>query len=420
MIRSALTAFTTVLFAALTGLAVSPRAAAQLTALVAEPAPAVPSDSVTPSDQAGLAVLYPYRATYPYLETLEARLDEALADRRVVGLVAAVIENGEPVFIYTHGETAAGSGEAVTRETLFRAASVSKTFTGTLLGVLEAEGLLDLSAPVPGDVLRVSGSRQPTLEEIASHRTGLPPNAYDLDLEAGQAPSRIRERLSGVELICPVGECYTYQNIAFSALESLVEDATGEDFSSALRDRLLEPLGLPSASIGTAALTASPSWARPHSGWRRLGNRPGDPATPYDTIPSASGLNLSLDDMIVWAQVQMGTRPGLSEPVRTRIHAPLTDTVRETRRLGDLRTRVDQTWYGLGWRVYDWEGRTLVLHSGYLSGYGAQIVLEPETGFAFVALWNSDNRPAWWLWPTVMDLRTGNGPGTWLDRFVED
>lgn len=343
-----------------------------------------------------------------------------MADPRMVGLVAAVIEDGEPVFIYTHGETAAGSGEAVTRQTLFRAASVSKTFTGTLLGLLEADGLLDLDAPVPGDVLRVQGARQPTLEEVASHRTGLPPNAYDLDLEAGQAPSRIRERLARVDLLCPVGECYTYQNIAFSALEPVVEMASGEAFDTVLEHRLIEAMGLPSASIGTAALTASDSWARPHAGWRRDMNRPGDPETNYDRIPSASGLNLSLDDLILWAQIQLGTQPGLPEAVRTRIHAPLTPTLRETRRLGDLRERVNETWYGLGWRIYDWQGRTLVLHSGYLSGYGAQIVLEPETGFGFVALWNSDNRLAWWLWPTVMDLRTGDGPGAWLDRFEED
>ena len=140
-----------------------------------------------------------------YLDVLRDRLDAAMDDPRMVGLVAAVIEDGEPVFIYTQGETAAGSGEAVTRQTLFRAASVSKTFTGTLLGLLEAEGVLDLEAPVPGDVLRLQGPRQPTLEDIASHRTGLPPNAYDLDLEAGQAPSRIRERLARVDLLCPVG-----------------------------------------------------------------------------------------------------------------------------------------------------------------------------------------------------------------------
>lgn len=354
-----------------------------------------------------------------YVDAVRAQFDRAVQDRRIVGLAAAVIENGEPVLVYTHGQTAAGDGEAVTPDTLFRAASVSKTFAGTLLAMLEAEGALDLEAPIPEQILTLDAARQPTILEVASHQTGLPPNAYDLDLEAGQRPDRIRERLAGVDLICPVGDCYTYQNVAFASVEALVERATGQDYESLVETRLFEPMGLDSASLGVDALVAGESWARPHRGWRRLRNRPGDPSTNYDRVPSASGINLSLDDMIAWAQVQLGTRPGLSEPVRDRAHSRLVETVRETRRLGDLRQRVDQTWYGLGWRIYDWGDRTLVMHSGYLSGYGAQIVLEPETGFAFVALWNSDNRPAWWLWPTVMDLRNGSGDGGWLDRFED-
>lgn len=355
-----------------------------------------------------------------YVEDVRAQFDRAVQDRRIVGLAAAVIENGEPVLVYTHGRTAAGQDDEVTPSTLFRAASVSKTFTGTLLAMLEAEGMLDLDADMPSQMLTLDASRQPTILEVASHQTGLPPNAYDLDLEAGQRPERIRERLASVDLICPIGDCYTYQNVAFAAVEDLVERATGEDFEAVVEARLFDALGLDTASMGTDALTSEDSWARPHRGWRRQANRPGDPETNYDRLPSASGVNLSLDDLIAWAQVQLGSRPGLSETVRDRAHSRLVETVRETRRLGDLRSRVDATWYGLGWRIYDWGDRTLVMHSGYLSGYGAQIVLEPETGFGFVALWNSDNRPAWWLWPTVMDLRTGGSPGAWLDRFDED
>jgi len=44
-------------------------------------------------------------------------------------------------------------------------------------------------------------------------------------------------------------------------------------------------------------------------------------------------------------------------------------------------------------------------------------VMEPETGFAFIGLWNSDGRAPWRLWPTVMDLRTGDGPGEWIDEI---
>ncbi|MHA6287540.1 serine hydrolase domain-containing protein [Maricaulis sp. CAU 1757] len=354
-----------------------------------------------------------------YIATLQQRLDQAMQDDKVVGLAVAVLEAGRPVLVYTRGETAAGTGDPVTPQTVFRAASVSKTFTGTLLGILEEQGLLNLNAPIPGEVMRVQGVRQPSLLELVSHRSGLPPNAYDLKLEEGQNIQRIRDQLLNVNRVCSVGECYTYQNVAFAAVEAPIEAATGMTYAQALETFVFRPFGLPSASVGVEMMELSDSYARPHRGWRRSRNVAGDPASAYDNVAAAGGVNVSLEDMIRWAQVQLGLAPGLSQDVRERIHEPITDSLTETRRRGMLRERVSQTWYGLGWRIYDWEGRTLVLHQGYLSGYGAQIILEPETGWAFVALWNSDNRPAWWLWPTAMDLHAGTGPGNWLDRLED-
>jgi len=377
----------------------------------------LPTPAKAQQTQVGSAIAAPLPE---YLETFRTRLEQAASDNRMVGLVAAVIQDGEPVLVFSHGEAVAGQGEAVTPQTLFRAASVSKTFTGTLLAMLEEDGVIDLDDDMPTDVLTLDGTRPPTLLEVASHRTGLPPNAYDNDLEAGQSVQRIRQRLSGVDLICPVGDCYSYQNVAFSTVETLVERATGQGFDDVVSQRIFADFDFPRASLGVPDLQAADAWARPHRGWRRTGNTAGNPRTNYDRLPSAAGVNVSLEDMIVWAQLQLGSRPGLSPDVRDRAHSRFTNTVRETRRLGDLRQRIDSTWYGLGWRIYDWGDRTIVMHSGYLSGYGAQIVLEPETGFGFVALWNSDNRSAWWLWPTLMDLHTGDGEGNWLDSVSLD
>jgi beta-lactamase class C len=53
-----------------------------------------------------------------------------------------------------------------------------------------------------------------------SHQTGLPPNAYDNLIEAGQDADRVRARLADVDLICQPGQCYTYQNVAFAAVEA--------------------------------------------------------------------------------------------------------------------------------------------------------------------------------------------------------
>lgn len=352
-----------------------------------------------------------------WLAEFRTRLNQAARDDRTVGLAAAVIENRQPVLIYTHGETAAGSGEAVTRETVFRAASLTKSFTGTLLAQLEYEGLINLDAPVPADILRLKSGVTPTWLQLVSHQTGLPPNAYDNLIEAGRDPVYARRRLAEVDLICGTGECYTYQNIAFGASQTLIEQATGMSYQEAVHHYLFEPYGLDSASVGADELRDADSWARPHRGWRRAFDRPGNPDTHYDGLPAAAGINLTLDDLIAWAQAHMADYGGVPPEVRDRAWTPYVNSLRETVGLREVRARVDETAYGIGWRIYRWGDRTLVMHSGYLSGYGAQIVMEPETGFAFVALWNADTRAPWRLWPTVMDLRTGAGPGDWLDRL---
>ena len=352
-----------------------------------------------------------------WLDAFRARLDQAAREDKVVGLAAAVIENGRTVLVYTHGETAAGSGEPVTRETVFRAASLTKSFTGTLLAVLEHEGLVDLDATVPSDVITLKSGGRPTWLQLVSHQTGLPPNAYDNLIEAGRDPVHARARLAEVDPICALGECYTYQNIAFGASQVLIEQATGMSYEQEVRRWLFEPYGLDTASLGADALRAADSWARPHRGWRRAFDRPGSPDTHYDGLPAAAGINLTLDDLIAWARAHLAEHGGVPREARERAWTPYINSLRETVGLREVRARVDETAYGIGWRIYKWGDRTLIMHSGYLSGYGAQIVMEPATGFAFVALWNADARAPWRLWPTVMDLRTGAGPGDWLDRL---
>ena len=351
-----------------------------------------------------------------YLDAFQLEVADVAQHERMVGFAAAILENGEPVSIYTSGDTRRGSGEAVTADTVFRLASVSKTFAGTMMGLLDEAGLVSLDARVPESILDLSGERQPTWRELASHQTGLPPNAYDNLIEAGRDAHTVRARLTEVPLMCPMGDCYTYQNVAFDVVRDLIEDATGQTYQDAVQTYLFDPLGMQSAGFGAENLERAESWAAPHFGRRQ---RLGGAATDYDTLPAAAGVSLSLNDLIIWAQAQMDPEAfGLPAGAIERAHTPQTRSLRETRNLRRL-GRVEDTSYGLGWRIYDWQGeRTLIVHGGALAGYGSQVVLEPETGFAFVALWNADFGLPRLLWPTAMDMRTGDGPGAFVDDAI--
>lgn len=348
----------------------------------------------------------------PWITAFREKLELVDQHPRSVGLAVAIIDNGEVVFTHVSGETALGSGQPVTEDTLFRAASVTKTFTGTLLAMLEADGTIDLDLPAPTSVIDLQGTIQPTWRDLVAHRTGLPPNAYDNLIEAGRSVSFVRERLTDVNLVCRTQSCYTYQNVAFAAVEDLVEQATGQTFEAVAAERLFEPLGLHSAGFGAEHLEASGNWARPHRG--RF-TRVGGSASRYDSLPSAASLSISLNDMITWAQAMIDTENGIDPVVRQMALSPYTQTRRETRNQRRL-NRVRDSWYGLGWRVYDWSGQaTLVGHGGALGGYGAQIIVDPETGFGFVALWNADLGLVRMLWPTAVELRYGTGDAPFVD-----
>ena len=356
-----------------------------------------------------------------YLEPVIERLDQAASSRRVVGLAVAIIEQGRPALIYTSGETAAGSGDPITPRTVFRAASLTKSITGVLLAHLEHEGRIRLDDPAP-ETIRVRNARQqPTVLDLVAHRTGLPRNAYDNRLEEGRAIDLILNDTAELDPVCAVGECHTYQNIVFSGAAEVVRRSTGSSYERNVRRRLYERYGMTTAGFGERDLTSAASWARPHRGWQRRVDTPGSPASNYDAVAPAAAAVVSLEDLIAWVQAHISEDGGIPQEIRERIFTPYVSTPRETQGLNRrFPGRVQETHYGLGWRIYRWGDRTLIAHSGYLSGYGAQIVMEPATGFAYIALWNADASAPWRLWPTVMDLRTGDGPGDWLDQLNED
>ncbi len=265
------------------------------------------------------------------LSELEKSIDAAFATGDFVGLGVAVVRRGETRFLKTWGVLEAGGSAPVTPDTVFRIASLSKGFAGTLAGMAMTEGLLSPSDPATrfAPTLKLAGGAESALElgHLLSHQTGLPPNAYDNLLEEGTPVADIYPKYKGVKLICPVGGCYSYQNIAFDIAGAAISSAYGAPYAEVAAQKLFRPLGMTRTSIGEAPLYASGNFARPHKR-DRLSKREDDYGpwraipvkAPYYAIPAAGGVNASLVDMTRWLKAQMGKRAGHRSARRARSH----------------------------------------------------------------------------------------------------
>ena len=172
-----------------------------------------------------------------------------------------------------------------------------------------------------------------------------------------------------------------------AVMDGVIEAATGMTYAQAMRTLLLEPLGITRVSFTQANMLASSDHASPHErtsdGWVPI------PAqnTYYDLV-SAAGINAGIHDMAIWMRALLGGMPDKLPPgIIEQVFSPVVDTPRERDRF-NWKRHLRRAWYAKGWRVFDYDGHTMVGHSGRVRGYQSQIVLLPDFRTGVVVLQN--------------------------------
>jgi len=348
-----------------------------------------------------------------------------VADQRIPGLAVAIVQNGQILSARGYGITDVRAAEPVDAHTVFRLASLSKSFAGTLTGMLVSEGALRWDSKVADFMPNLrfadpAAAQQLTVAEVLSHRVGLTHNAFDRDIEGSADYRDVVQRFANAPMKCRPGECYAYQNVAFSLIGDVVYASSGQFYNEAVASRIFKPLGMNDASVGLEGIQASARWARPHvrgrGGWASLAPKP-----TYYRVSPAAGVNASISDMAQWLLAQTGHRPDvLPQPLLATLHAPVVTTPGELRGSAWRRGRLNGAGYGLGWRVYDYAGHRVVFHGGAVQGYRGAVALLPERDLGIAILWNSESSLPSGLMPTILDSAIGLPYQAWLDLDLPD
>ena len=366
------------------------------------------------------------RDLQPVIRDAEQWIGTIAASPQIAGLALAIVKDNDIVFEKGVGVVDKATNAPVLTSTVFRLASLSKAFASTLAGLLVRDGVLQWDTRIvellPTFALADTAGESLTVRDIMSQRAGLPRNAFDHDLEGDEPYPLLVDKLRSVPLSCPVGDCYAYQNVAFSLIGDVTYAVTGDFFHYQVEKRLFHPLHMDNATYGREALQASASWARPHvragNGWRAVA-----PKDNYYRVPPAAGVNASINDMAQWLIAQMGGRPDvLPASVLEQLQQPLADTPREMRTSPWRRSRLTDAHYGLGWRVFDYAGETMIFHGGAVQGYRSLIAFLPKQRFGMVMLWNNEAALPSGLMPMVMDRYLGLPATNWagIDSDIDE
>ena len=356
------------------------------------------------ADDDNLPILYNYDFT-----NFVAWLEENTIEKDIPGSALAIVSREGIMQLETWGVRKVIARDPVNSDSVFRIASMSKTFAGTVAGLLVNQNLQSWDVRINGLFPNMglgegTSSEAITLKHIVSQTTGLMPHSYSNMLDDGVIYQKIKEKFHQIPTVCSPGQCYSYQNVVFSLVADVVEESTGDSYEKYLHQQIFKPLGMTTASVGMEPYINSSNVTDPHrlvrGNWRTTTTNPA-----YYSVAPASGINASIFDMAIWIRANLGAFPHiLSKDFLAELHEPVISTP-----YGNYFNRwsgLEKAYYAIGWRVFNYKGLRAIHHGGGVRGYRSEMVFVPDANIGMVMLLNAESNLANDVVPAFLDHLT--------------
>lgn len=317
------------------------------------------------------------------------RLDAIASAHRLPGASFGILRLGEDPVLAAYGVLSARTGLEATTDSVFQIGSITKVWTATAVMRLVDQGLVDLDTAIIEYVPDFVGpseeiTRKVTLRHLLTHTSGID---GDFVAETGSGDDALEKFL--VELAHapqnhPLGATMSYCNSGFSLVGSLIERVTGMTWDAAMRDLVFTPLGLSQATTLPEEAIMQRA-AIGHVGLDENGPVQADRWSLPRSMAPAGLINATAADVLDFARMHLeggvasdGTRL-LDEELVAQMQEPQVE-MPDPYTLGNA--------WGLGWILFDMDGRRVIGHDGTTIGQYAFLRIVPDEGLAIVLLTN--------------------------------
>ena len=324
-------------------------------------------------------------------------------DAHIPGLVYGIVIDGQLVHVGTYGVQDVDSKRPVTRDSLFRIASMTKAFTALTVLKLRDDGRPRLDAPAAVAVGALRALEYPTddspqirVRDLLNHVAGFVTDDPWGDRQTPLPEAEFTQMLrAGVPFTSAPGTRMEYSNLGYALLGRIITNVSQQPYAETITRTLLQPLGMASSGfdVEKAPLERRALGYRwEDDAWRI------EPTLGPGVFGAMGGLQTSASDYAKWVAYLLSAWPARdgadSGPVRR-------STVRELQQGSNypsLRKRSGKsgatacrlpTAYGMGMNAAtDCDLGSMLVHSGGYPGYGSLVLLLPDRGIGIFAFGN--------------------------------
>jgi CubicO group peptidase (beta-lactamase class C family) len=339
----------------------------------------------------------------------------------IPGLAYGIVVDGKLAFTGSYGYSDINKKILVTPASVFRIASMSKSFTAMSILKLRDEGKIQLDDPAHLYIPELRGLKYPTtdaplitIRHLLTHGAGFPEDNPWGDRQLADSDKELSELIEKqISFSNPPGVEYEYSNLGFAMLGRIITKVSGKPYQQYIKENIWLPLGMKSAEWEYANVPAN----KLAHGYRWLNDQWNEEELLHDKADGSwgamGGMLCSVDDFVSYMALHLSAWPpsSLKEtgPVKRssvrEMHHPWRFNGMNTRfRYPDGRTcaLVTAYGYGLGWSR-DCDGKIFIAHSGGLPGFGSQWRIMPDYGIGIVSFANRTYSPMGGINTLVLD-----------------
>lgn len=352
---------------------------------------------------------------------LDDYIREAFKNYGIAGMTVAIVKDQQIVFQNAYGLKNKETNTPMDVNAVFGIASLSKAFTAAAIGMLVDEGKLKWDDKVvdilPSFKLYDDYATQNfTVEDLLAHRSGY--NTFDGDLlwyGTDYSRAEIMSRISKLPNKTSFRKEYGYNNIMFIVAGEVVAKVSGLSWDKFIVTRFFGPLQMTTSKTSTSQFTKADNLAIPHvKGTASL-------FLNYDNSGGAAALNSSVMDLSNW--LKMWTNNGIfngdtllkSKTVRHILSLQTPQSVSSFEESNGIHFKG----YGLGWFLFDYQGKKVAHHGGGLPGFISKIGFVPEENLGFVILTNDESSlPAALMYKILDEFLETKDAKDWADLYL--
>ena len=339
-------------------------------------------------------------AAFPEIEKM---FRERVERQHIPGAVLGIIIDGQLVWVKSAGVSDLKTRTPVNADTVFRIASMTKSFTAMAILKLRDEGKLSLDDPVSKYVPTLTDLPYPTkdspaitIRHLLSHAEGFPEDNPWGDRQLAQSDDAMRNFMrSGIPFSNAPGVAFEYSNYGFAILGQIVAAVARKPYADYLREEILLPLGMRDSTLEAADVPP----ARKALAYRWEDNTWKDePILAHGSFGAMGGLWTTANDLARYVAFLMSAYPPRNEPERGPIRRSSAREMQQMvrwqpasalRSTVDAPTQLSVSAYAFGLGVtQDCRFTHVVAHGGGLPGYGSLMRWYPEYGVGVIGMGN--------------------------------